>query len=102
MEEKDHQVVGQTKDDHRPQQLQNSGKDQTIIQPFIIRAPNENEEDNGRSSPLATMDHENPSADGRVITSQLIYGVEDVPPWNVSLFLGFQVYFLKKSRVKNI
>lgn len=92
MEENDYQVVGKTKEDHRPQ-LQDSGTE-TIIQPFIIRASNDKEEENGQSSPLATLDHENPSADGRVITSQLIYGVADVPPWHVSFFLGFQVFYI--------
>lgn len=92
MDEEVYQVA-ETKEDHRPQH-QDSGTG-AVIQPFIIRASDENDEENGQSAALTsgiTLDFiENPCADGRAITSQLIYGVEDVPPSHVSFFLGFQV-----------
>ena len=58
-----------------------------VIQPFI-KASNENDEESGQSSLDDDTSAESNSIGNNIA---LIYGVEDVPPWHVSFFLGFQV-----------
>ena len=59
-----------------------------VIQP-LMRAASEDDEESGG---LSSLDDDTTVQTSIGSNTSLIYGVEDVPPWHVSFFLGFQVF----------